>query len=365
MCALTERAGAEDVTVWIGMGAPQEGEPRGIYQASFNPETGELKTPELAAEIDTPEFLALRPDGRCLYAACRLSNGSGGVAAFGIDPKDHSLRLMNTQPIGSGSSCHVAVDPSSRCLYSAQYGDGSIAVFPLAEDGSIQPRSALVKHTGKGPNPARQEAPHPHSVNPAPEDNFLLVPDLGTDEIVIYRTDPSAGSIERHGQGKSPPGAGPRHMTFDPHGKYVYVANELGLSISVFKFNATDGTLEAIQTVSTLPEEPHDPSYNCSEIRMHPSGRYLYVANRGHNSISAFAVDSQSGKLSFIEHESVQGKHPRNFNLDPEGKWLLAAARDSNSISVIKIDPDSGVLDNTGKKVTSPAPICILFQERH
>ncbi|QEG36590.1 lactonase family protein [Bythopirellula goksoeyrii] len=355
-------ANADNATVWVGMGAPQQGEKEGIYRTILDEETGVLEPPQLVAEIGEPEFLTLRSDGRRLYAACRLPNGDGGVAAFEIGSDGKSLQLMNTQPLGGGRACHVAIDPTTRCLYSAQYGDGTVAVFPLAEDGSIEARSALVEHKGSGPDASRQETPHPHSVNPSPNDSFLLVPDLGTDRVEIYRTDPATGTLESYGHGNSPPGGGPRHMTFSSNSEFAYVVNEMGLSVTVFKYDSKAGSLEPIQTIPTIPEDLRTPGNNCSEIRMHPSGQFLYTGNRVHDSITAFRVDPQSGRLTFIEVEAAHGKHPRNFNVDPSGKWLLVAGRDSNSISVFKIDQDSGELDYTGQSVSSPAPICIVFQ---
>lgn len=362
LLVVAQNTSAENIPVWIGMGSPQQGEKAGIYRTTLNEETGRLEPPQLVAEIGEPEFLALRRDGTRLYAACRLSKGEGGVAAFEIGPDGRSLRHLNAQPIGGGRACHVAVDPTARCLYCAQYGDGAIAAFPLAEDGSIEPRSTSIEHTGSGPDPARQESPHPHSVNPAPKNNYLLVPDLGTDKIVIYRTEPAIGSVEAHGHGNAPPGGGPRHMTYSSSGEYAYVVNEMGLSVTVFKFDSAAGKLEPIQTITTIPEELRVPKSNCSEIRMHPSGRFLYAGNRVHDSITAFQVDPKSGKLAFTEVVAAHGKHPRNFNVDPTGNWLLVAGRDSNSISVFKIDQESGKLEFTGQTVNSPAPICIAFQ---
>ena len=362
LCVVAQCARAGDVVVWIGMGSPQQGETAGIYRTTLNQETGKLEPPRLAVEIGDPEFLAIRTDGKRLYAAIRLPDGKGGVAAFEIAQDGKSLSHLNTQPLEGGTACHIAVDPTSRCLFSAQYGDGTIAAFPLTENGTVQPRSKLIQHTGSGPDKSRQEAPHPHSANPAPKGNYLLVPDLGTDEIVIYRTDPASGSVETHGHGKCPPGAGPRHLTFALNGKFAYVANEMGLSVTVFKYDAEAGTLEPIQTIPTLSDEIRVPESNCSEIRMHPSGRFLYVANRVHDSITAFSVNPESGKLTFIEAEPAQGKHPRNFNVDPTGKWLLVAGRDSNSISVFKVDQENGDLEYTGQTVKTPAPICVVFQ---
>ena len=357
-------AGAKEVTVWIGMATPPPGQKSGIYRATLDDETGKLSQPMLAAEIKAPEFLALRPDGQRLYAAYALENGKGGVAAFEISPDTKSLRPLNTQPIGGNGACHVAVDPTGRCLFTAEYGDGTIAAFPLAADGQIQPRSALIQHAGSGPNKERQDGPHPHSANPAPKNEFLLVPDLGTDQIVVYHADPATGLLEARGHGTSPPGAGPRHMKFHPNGKFAYVLNELDLSVTVFKYDAATGNLEAIQTISSLPEEFRENSCTASEVCIHPNGRFLFAANRGHDSISAFTVDPESGKLTFVEREAIRGNNPRNFNLDPSGKWLLAGGLQSNTISVFKVNQDDGSLLFTGQTVNTPAPMCIVFQRQ-
>jgi 6-phosphogluconolactonase len=288
-----------------------------------------------------------------------LPNGEGGVAAFEISEDGQSLRLLNTQATGDGEACHLTLDPTARCLFTAQYGTGSVCVYPLAADGTISPRSAHIRHTGSGPNRTRQEGPHPHWVGTDRANRFLFVPDLGADQIVIYRTDLAAGRIEPHGAGRGPAGAGPRHLKFHPNGRFAYVINEMQLSVTAFEYDAEAGTLAAMQTISTLPEKLREGANSGSEIRIHPSGQFLYAANRGHDSIAAFEIDPDSGRLAFIEREAVRGSHPRNFNIDPTGKWLLAAGRDSNTISLIRIDAETGSLAYTGTTVNSPAPICI------
>jgi len=353
---------AEPITVWIGMAAPRHGETEGIYRTTLDTESGSLGQPELAAEIAAPGFLVVNPDGDRLYSLCQLATGKGGVAAFEISSDRQSLRLLNTQPTGDGEACHITIDPTARCLFTAQYGNGSVCVFPLSADGTIEPRSAHVRHTGSGPNRARQEGPHPHWVGTDPANRFLCVPDLGADQIVIYRTDLGAGKIEPHGRGRCPAGAGPRHMKFHPNGRFAYVVNELQLSVTAFQYDSAAGTLAAMQTVSTLPEKLREVPCSGSEIRVHPSGRFLYAANRGHDSIAAFQIDPDSGELTFIEREAVRGSHPRNFNIDPTGKWLLAAGRDSNTISLFRIDAKTGSLVYTGATVNSPSPICVEFQ---
>jgi 6-phosphogluconolactonase len=350
-------ARADQVTVWIGMGSPPAGQREGIYCTTLDTQTGALSNSELAAEITAPGFLALDPNGTRLYAVCRLANGEGGIAAFGVAGK--SLRLLNTRPTGDGEACHVAVDRSGKCLFTAQYGNGSLCVFPLAADGTIGPRSAHVRHTGRGPNHERQDGPHPHWVGTDPANRFLFVPDLGADQIVIYQLDSEKAQIAPHGHGHCAAGVGPRHLKFHPNGKFAYVVNELDLSVTAFEYDADAGALRAVQTVSTLPQKLREVPCSGSEIRIHPSGRFVYAANRGHDSIAAFRIDPDSGKLAFIEREAVRGSHPRNFNIDPSGKWLLAAGRDSNTISLFRIDPESGALVYTGTTINSPAPICI------
>jgi 6-phosphogluconolactonase len=353
---------AEESSVWIGMSKPPHGERQGIYRATLNTESGDLAPPELAAEIGSPEFLALSPNGDRLYATCELARGKPGVAAFEVSADRKSLRFMNAEPINDGGACHLATDRTGRCLFTANYGSGSVAVFPLAADGQVRPRSQLVKHTGTGPDKERQEAPHPHWVGTDPENRFLLVPDLGTDRIAIYEMDVANGTLKQHGSGTCPGGSGPRHLAFHPNGRFAYVVNEMGISVTLFSWDAKAGTLTAIETVDMLPNEAHNPSWTAAEICIHPSGKFLYASTRGHDSVSAFRVDPETGRLTFIADESVRGAHPRSFTLDPAGKWLLAAGRDSNTIAAFRISAESGELQFTNTIVKSPAPICVLVQ---
>jgi len=357
-------AAAQPATLWIGTTTPRDGQSKGIYRATFDPGTGSLSQPTLAAEIAAPGFLTLHPDGRRLYSVCQLPDG-GGVAAFEVSADATSLRLLNTQPIGDGGAAHLALDRTGRCLFTAQYGGGSVAAFPLNADGRIEPRSALIEHEGAGPDQRRQRGPHPHWTGVGPGNRFLFVPDLGIDRVMLYRFDPAAATLQSHGSGQCPPGSGPRHMKFHPGGKFAYVLNELHLSITAFRFDGQAGTLEPIQTITTLPEPLRETPCSASEIRIHPSGRFVYAANRGHDSIAAFRIDGDSGKLTFVELEAVRGSWPRNFNLDPTGRFLLAAGRNSNTIAVFHIDADTGRLIFTGKSVNCPTPICIEFQPRN
>lgn len=353
--SLLSPAFAEEHTLWIGTGG---GEAKGIYRATFDTETGKLSVPVLAAEIAGAGFVALNEERTRLYSLCADENGS--VAAFAIAP-DKTLSLINKQPIGDGTASHLALDRTGRILFTAQYGGGSVAAFPVAEDGSIGGRSALVEHSGSGPNPARQEAPHPHWVGTSPDNRFLFVPDLGIDKVMVYEIDHAAATLREHGHGVAVPGSGPRHLKFSKDGSKIYLLNELHMSLTVFEYDPADGTMGAIQTIATLPEAEWEVPNKASEVRVHPSGRFVYAANRGHDSIAVFSVDPATGKLNFVEREAVRGAYPRNFNLDPTGQWLLAAGRASNTIAIFKVDPETGGLVFTTEVVNTPSPICLEF----
>jgi len=361
LLAFAGSAFAETATVWIGTTTPRGGQSKGIYRATLDLDSGKLSRPELAAEISSPGFLTMHPDATRLYSLCQLPDGSG-VAAFEISKYGQSLRMLNKRPIGDGGACHLSVDRTGRWLLTAQYGGGSVAVFPLDTDGKILARSAFVEHQGSGPNEWRQKGPHPHWIGVGPKNRFVFVPDLGIDKVVIYRLDPKKGQIERHGAGKCPAGAGPRHMKFHPNGKYAYVLNEMHLSVTAFRYDAQAGSLDPMQTIASLPDRLREIPSTASEIRIHPSGRFVYAANRNHDTIAAFSIDPADGKLTFVELEPVRGSWPRNFNLDPTGKWLLAAGRNSNTIAVFRIDQKTGGLVYTGRTVYCPTPICVEFQ---
>lgn len=353
---------AKEAAVWIGSGTPQYGEKSGIYRSTLDVEKGTLTKPKLALEIGAPEFLAIHPDGTKMYAACELEGGKPGVAAIEISSDRQSLRLLNTQPINDGGACHICVDREAKCIFTAQYGSGTVAVFPLDSDGRIKPRSQLVKHAGSGPDKSRQEAPHPHYVGTDPGNRFLFVPDLGTDKIMIYEMDLTNGRLKPHGHAKCAPGSGPRHFAFHPNGKFAYVVNEMALTVTAFKFDAKVGTLAEVQTIETVPKADREVPSSTAEIYFRPDGQFLYASNRDHDSITAFRADGNTGKLTFVEREPVRGSHPRNFHLDPTGHWLVAAGLFSNTVAVFDIDQESGGMVFRNTIVNSPAPMCVEVQ---
>ena len=356
-------ANGQQIDVWLGTGASSLS--RGIYHCTFDTQKGKLADAQLVAEIHKPGFLAFHPQGTHLYAAGSLNN-SPCVAAYKIAKRGRNTRLelVNSVPIGDGGAAHISVERGGNTLLTAQYSNSSVAVFSLNKDGSVAQRTQLIKHAdASGVNARRQEKPHPHWTGFSPDFKFAFVPDLGMDKVVIYRLDAENSQLTEHGFGAVPPGAGPRHMKFHTNGKWIYVLNELKLSVTVFDWDADAGRMTAKQTIPTVPQAELDREIfkSCSEIRVHPNGKFVYAANRGHDTITVFAVDADTGTLSEVEREHVRGATPRNFNIDPEGNWLLAGGQTSHTLSAFKVNSTTGELTFNQSVIHVPAPICVLF----
>ena len=365
--SLSVPALAADTLVYFGTYTRGDSGSAGIYVSTMNSETGDLAKPELAAKATNPSFLTIRPDGKNLYAVSEVASSdgkaSGGVSAYSIDSESGKLELLNTQASGGSGPCHVSTDSTGRCLLVANYGSGSCAALSIAGDGSLNAATSIKQHAGTSINEKRQRGPHAHSANPGPNDQFAFVADLGTDKIQIYRLDPSTASLSDHGFVKVIPGSGPRHFAFHPSGKHAYVINEMSLSITAFDFNQEKGTLTPTQNISTVPTSANRIGLSTAEVQVHPSGKFVYGSNRGHDSIAAFKV-ADDGKLSLIEIEPIQGETPRNFGIDPGGKFLLAAGQGSNTVTAFRIDQETGELEATGQILEVGAPVCVKFLSR-
>ncbi len=350
----------------VYVGTYTRGESQGIYLLELNPETGELHSKTLAGEVVNPSFLAIHPNGKNLYAVNEVSDfkesGSGGVAAFAIDPDSGKLTLLGQQPSRGGGPCHVVVDPSGRNALVANYGGGSATVLPIQDDGSLDSPSSTVQHEGSSVNPQRQKEPHAHSINLDPDGQFAFVADLGIDKVMIYKFDPKQGTITPNETPSASvePGSGPRHFAFHPEGKRAYVINELTSTVTAFAYDPETGALTPTQTISTLPRD-FTGNNTTAEVVVHPSGKYLYGSNRGHDSIAIFAIDPSSGELKAVGHVSTRGETPRNFNIDPSGRYLLAANQGTDNITVFKIEQETGLLNPVGDPVAVPSPVCIKF----
>ena len=334
---------------------------KGIYTCTLDLATGKLGPVELAAEAFNPSYLAIAPNGKYLYSADEGPQGQ--VTSFRVD-RGGTLTKINEREAGGGATCHVWVDPTGRNVLAANYGTGSISSFPIMPDGSLGPRSAFVQFSGSGPNPSRQTAPHAHSVYTDAKGHFVYCCDLGTDNIWIYKYDAERGAIDYDSvqTARVPPGGGPRHLAFHPNGNYAYVNNEMGLTVSVFERNAASGALSIIQNISTVPEgTSHAQGASTAEIAIHPSGKWLYVSNRGADTIAVYEINPD-GKLTRIEYAKSIVEMPRGFAIDPTGRWLVAAGQKDNRITVLEINQGTGHLTPTDQIEAAGCPVCVIFQ---
>jgi 6-phosphogluconolactonase len=354
---------ANPIPVFFGTNTGGSGTSKGIYAASFDPDSGRFTgEATLVAEIPSPGFLARHPALPVLY-----STSTETVRSFHImEEESHpALTPLNAEMTQSEQAAHVSVSPCGRTLVTVHYGTGRVVAFPLHEDGSIKPPSQFIQLTkASGANPDRQERPHPHSAYFDPTGKYLLVPDLGADRTYIYTHDASSSSLTPHAHAESAQGAGPRHLKFSPDGRFIYVLNELNQTVDAFAWDGEAGTLQSIGTYAGLTDEEKAGADGilASEIRIHPNGKFLYTANRGHNSISVFSIDSSSGQLTRSQNIPADVNWPRNFNIEPSGKWLLCAGQNSSNVAVFAIDPESGKLSLSGNaKLAVPRPICVEF----
>jgi 6-phosphogluconolactonase len=358
--------GPEGGKLWVFIGTYTGGKSKGIYRCELDTATGKLSDPVLAAETSNPSFLAVHPSRRFLYAVGEIDEfggkKSGAVNAFALDAKTGELKLLNQQPSGGAGPCHLVIDRRGKNVLVANYGGGNAAVLPIEEGGRLGKWKVLVQHKGKGTDPSRQEGPHAHSINLDAANRYAFVADLGLDQVFVYRFDADKGRrlVENDPPSvQMAPKSGPRHFAFHPSGRYAYVINEMASTVTAMKYDAERGVLEKIQTISTLPARHKGNS--TAEVQVHPSGKFVYGSNRGHNSIAIFTVDEETGKLTAGGHQAEGIKVPRNFGIDPTGKFLLVANQDGDSILVFRIDPKTGALEATGAKVDVPKPVCVKF----
>jgi len=352
--------------MYIGTYTNQGGS-KGIYAWRFDAAAGKFTSIGLASEAQNPSFLAAHPNGRFLYAVNEISHfqrtaSSGAVSAFAIDPATGNLKLLNQQNSLGDGPCHVTLDSKGRCAIVANYNNGSIAAYPLTSGGLLNPPVGFFQHVGSGKIPRRQDGPHAHCVAVSPDDRFALVADLGMDEVLIYRLNAATAAMQVNDPKfvKVAPGSGPRHLAFHPNGRLVYLINEMGSTIITFAYDAQTGALHELQTVSTLPAD-YKGQNDTAEIQVHPSGKFVYGSNRGHDSIAVFAVDPKAGTLKLVENVSTQGKTPRGFSIDPTGQYLIAANQQSNNLVVFRIDQTSGRLKPTGDVLNVLTPVAVTF----
>ena len=350
----------------FGSGKLLEGKGEGIYVYRTDLSSGALELIGKATGIANPSYLALDPSQRFLYAVNELrtyeDRPTGTVSAFALDPRSGKLELLNKRLTHGTDPCHVLVDKKRRCVFVSNFMSGSVCVLPVLPDGSLGEASDFIQHQGSGIHPVRQRGPHAHSVTLDAANRFAFVPDLGLDKILVYRFDPERGMLEPNAVPwiKMKPGAGPRHVAVHPGGKLAYLINELDCTLVALAYDGRRGTFKALQVVPTLPEGFRGESA-CSDVQVSPSGTFLYGSNRGHDSLVIYRVDRRTGRLTYVGHESTQGRTPRGFGIDPSGRFLFAANQDTDTIVTFRIDPRTGKLRPTGHVTHVPTPVCVKF----
>lgn len=383
LVAASGPAEAAERLVWFGTYTKGPAKSEGIYVARFDDATGSLSPATLAGAASNPSYLAIHPRLDVLYAVAEVGTvdgrPGGGVAAFSIDPASGRLTLKGTQLSGGAGPCHLSVDPTGRAVIAANYGGGSTICLGLTDDGGLQPVVAaaqggvdgraggFVQHVFEragefGLNKGRQEAPHAHSVEISADGRFAVVNDLGLDRIFVYRLDAASATIAPHGYARVRTAAGPRRFAFHPEGRFGYAVNELDFTVTAFAIDPQTCELREIQSLPTLPADVVDrKGFSCAEIVAHPSGKFLYASNRGHDTIAMYAIDAATGRLAFLGVEPIQGAVPRSFAVDPTGTFLLAAGQNSSTVSVFRIDGATGRLAFTGTKIDVPSPVSVVF----
>jgi 6-phosphogluconolactonase len=318
----------------------------------------------LAAEAVNPSFLELDLKRRLLFAVNEVDTfegkPTGAVSAYSIDAATGKLVLLNQRPSMGAGPCHLILDREGRNLLVANGNGGSVAVLPVAADGHLGDASAVVQHTGKGSHADLQNKPHPNGMTLDPANRFAFVCDLGLDEVLAYPFDAQQGKLGEPARTRLKPGAGPRHLVFRPDGRFAYVVNESNSTLTAFAYATGEGGLTELETVSTLP--PYfDGKNTAAEIGMHPSGKWLFVSNRGNETVVLFEIDRDKGTLNYVEEQGTGGKTPRHFGIQPSAAHLAICNQDSDTVLACRIDSGNGRLKPSGVFAAAPSPVCARF----
>lgn len=361
----TSSQSKDSPVVFVGTYTEPEGsQSQGIYVYRMDPSSGELILETVMKGVLNSSFLEIHPGQGFLYAVNEVQSfagqAGGGVSAFSINPMFGELTPLDEQFSHGEDPCYISVEQTGRFALTANYTSGSVAMFPIQTDGRLGPASEVIQHSGSSVHPERQTGPHAHCILPDPTNRFAIVADLGLDKVLIYRMDLEGGRLYKHAEVDVPAGAGPRHLTFHPNSRYAYLINELNSTLTSYRYHADAGTFEALQTVPALPGDFKGENL-CADVHVSPDGNYLYGSNRGHDSIICFLIDENTGRLTFVNHTSTEGREPRNFAISPDGAFLLVANQKTNNIVTFKIDPASGQLFKTGYQAKVSMPVCVKF----
>lgn len=353
---------------WVYVGTYTQGsDSKGIYQLQMDGDTGKLSHVNTTADVVNPSFLAIHPSKKYLYAVNEIGHyqgkKTGAVSSFRINAKTGALQFLNQQSSEGAAPCHLVVDDTGNYVLVANYSGGNVCSLPIQKDGTLKKSQSSIQHFGSSIDLRRQTTPHAHSINLDHSNQHVIVADLGIDKLLVSKFNSADGSLSSNPIPgiKMAPGAGPRHFTFHPTGKWGYVINELNRTITAMNYDPKNGSFQIIQTISTVPKGTSAKGNSTAEVQVHPSGKFLYGSNRGPNTLAMYRVNQQTGKLTSIGYQPTGGEIPRNFKIDPTGKYLLVANQNTHNVVVLKIDPNTGLLKETGMEIQVPKPVCIKF----
>ncbi|MCO7176360.1 lactonase family protein [Sporolactobacillus kofuensis] len=338
------------------IGTYTKGKSEGIYSFVLDTARKQLTALEAVAQLGNPTYLAVSEDNHYLHAV-EKKGALGGVVSFAIGESGKLVRL-NEQLAEGASPCYVSVNRSNGCVLTANYHKGTADNYPVTNENGVQAVAGVVQHKGSGTDPDRQEGPHVHYADFTPDERFAVTVDLGIDELTTYSLSKGKWIVQHTLNLK--PGTGPRHLAYHPFASFAYVMSELSSEVIALQFDAKSGSFSVIQTLSALPAD-YSGHNQGSAIKVSADGRFVYVSNRGHNSLAVFHVDSRSGKLTLVHHVGTKGDWPRDFELDPSGKFLVVANQNSGDLVLFERDAESGLLSMLDSKLNVPDPVCIKF----
>lgn len=350
-------------TLYVFAGSYSSRDEKGLKVYKLNEETGALSLVAEYGGLQNPTFLNIDAGNGRLYAISEAvspeGKKSGEAAAYRIDRTTGELELINKAGTVENTTCHIQRDSQSRYLTVTSYHGGMIGLLSIDENGGIGELLDTIQHEGSGAHPVNQDRPHPHSSFYSPGERYVYIQDLGLDIVAAYELDRQGNKLEHRSTVKLAPGAGPRHLAFHPSAPFVYVVNELNSTVTIMKLNSATGSLEILDSISTLPEN-FEGENGCAEIAISGDGGYVYASNRGHDSIVVYKTDAETGLLTIVQYMPTGGGHPRHFALTPNGKWLLAANRDDNNIVTFRVNNDNGTLEPAGQEVSASKPVCVI-----
>ena len=361
-CTEMETTPSETIRFFVGTGTSEV--EAGLYTMKMDMQTGVLSKEHQFGDVVAPNFLVLSPDGQFLYSVNRTESwdDQGAVSAFAVNSETGALTFLNEVPSAGQGPCYINIDPTGRFIVVANYSSGTVALYPIREDGTLEEATSIMQHEGSGPDESRQEGPHAHYIHFSQDGQYVLSADLGIDKVMIYALDKEEQALVPHSTpfAAVEAGSGPRHLAFHPNQRNVYLMNELSGTVTAFNASLNEGGLETLQTLSSLPEG-FSGANKSADIHVHPSGNFLYASNRGDSdSIAIFRIDD-AGLLSYQGEQSEGIIWPRNFAIDPSGTFMLVANRHDDSITVFRVNQDTGALDPTGHRIEVPEPVCIRF----